>query len=41
MIKYEIGVTSAVTTPTEQGFEAVFAIASLLAVAYLVLRQKK
>ncbi|MDP3105019.1 MAG: PGF-CTERM sorting domain-containing protein [Candidatus Methanoperedens sp.] len=31
----------AATTTKEQGFEAVFAIAGLLAVAYLVLRQKK
>ncbi|MDO9098849.1 MAG: S-layer protein domain-containing protein, partial [Candidatus Methanoperedens sp.] len=30
-----------VPTPKEPGFEAVFAIAGLLAVAYLVLRQKK
>ena len=29
------------TTPTEPGFELVFAIAGLLAVAYLVLRQRK
>jgi len=29
------------TTPEEPGFEAVFAIAGLLAVAYLVLRQRK
>ena len=28
-------------TPTEPGFEAVFAIAGLLAVAYLVLRKKR
>ncbi|MCX9083395.1 MAG: PGF-CTERM sorting domain-containing protein, partial [Candidatus Methanoperedens sp.] len=31
----------ATTTPTEPGFEAVFAIAGLLAVAFLVLRQRK
>ncbi|MBU4445411.1 PGF-CTERM sorting domain-containing protein [bacterium] len=31
----------ATPTPKEPGFEAVFAIAGLLAVAYLVLRQKK
>ncbi|MBU4373828.1 MAG: PGF-CTERM sorting domain-containing protein [Euryarchaeota archaeon] len=46
MFKYEIGVTSAVTTPAtptpkEPGFEAVFAIAGLLAVGYLVVRQRK
>jgi S-layer protein (TIGR01567 family) len=35
------GATPAATTPTESGFESVFAIAGLLAVAYLVLRQKK
>jgi len=29
------------TTPKEPGFEAVFAIAGLLAVAFLVLRQRK
>jgi PGF-CTERM protein len=31
----------AATTPKEPGFEAVFAIAGLLAVAYIVLRQRK
>ncbi|NJD53385.1 MAG: PGF-CTERM sorting domain-containing protein [Candidatus Methanoperedens sp.] len=31
----------AATTPTEPGFELVFAVAGLLAVAYLVLRQRK
>ncbi|MFA4956961.1 MAG: S-layer protein domain-containing protein [Candidatus Methanoperedens sp.] len=32
---------AATATPTEPGFEAVFAIAGLLAVAFLVLRQRK
>ncbi|MBU4373823.1 PGF-CTERM sorting domain-containing protein [bacterium] len=34
-------ISPAATTPKEPGFEAVFAIAGLLAVAYLVLRQRK
>ena len=33
--------TTAKATPTEPGFEAMFAIAGLLAVAFLVLRQRK
>jgi PGF-CTERM protein len=32
---------AAATTPTEPGFEAIYAIAGLLAVAFLVLRQRK